>query len=168
MDARLPLLLSFPPAPPPETPPSDAECDKQYRAILKELHETSESTLTGGIEGGKDALDVSDGKSSFSQKADVFQLLDPSVNSLPYLFVLLAHIKHAYGKSNKDKPVNAFKPGQPLWRRMETFVDHFDPLQIRYVGHETRRLLELIVNGAERASEAGAPKASCLPLTDSV
>lgn len=86
------------------------------------------------------------------------QILDPSINSLPYLFALLAHIKNVSGKNRKGSPSENFSPGQPLWTKMRLFIDTFDPLQIRYTGNEMRWLLESVVTNAVKAQDVrGSP-----------
>ena len=59
MDAVLPQLLSFPPHPPPVTPLSDAEFDKQIKVVVQLLNKTPANKLTAGVSGGGDLLDVS-------------------------------------------------------------------------------------------------------------
>jgi len=59
MDDLLPLLLSFPPHPPPPHPLSDDEYDRQIRGLLQVLNQTPGNRLTGKIAGGGDLLDVS-------------------------------------------------------------------------------------------------------------
>ena len=55
MEALLPQLLSFPP-PPHQL--SDREYDRQIKALVQLLHETSASKLAKGVAGGGDLLDV--------------------------------------------------------------------------------------------------------------
>lgn len=59
MDAILPQLLSFPPHPPPVTPLSDAEFDKQIKIVVQLLNQTPANKLTAGVIGGGDLLNVS-------------------------------------------------------------------------------------------------------------
>ena len=59
MDDLLPLLLSFPPHPPPAQPLSDNEYDGQIRGLLQVLNQTPGSRLTGKVTAGSDLLDVS-------------------------------------------------------------------------------------------------------------
>ena len=63
------------------------------------------------------------------------------IHTLPYLYTLLASI-HAQ---------NGVQPSDPLWFRVQDFLFSFDPFQVRYAGHEFRRLLEAIAEGAEAA-----------------
>lgn len=58
MDDLLPLLLSFPPHPPPAQPLSDDAYDGQIRGLLQVLNQIPGSRLTGKVSGGADLLDV--------------------------------------------------------------------------------------------------------------
>lgn len=158
MDNILPQLLSFPPHPPPITPLSDAEYDKQIRGVIQLLNETPAKKLTTGVSGGGDLLDVSHYDKKLTSWLCVvkllipIQILNPSVNTLPYLYVLLAHVhgsssgKVALGSANK-----ALLPGGRLWEPILTFLDNFDPIQIRYCGQELRNLLGAIEKAARQA-----------------
>ena len=64
MDAILPQLLSFPQHPPPITPLSDTEYDKQIKNVLLLLSKTPANQLTAGVSGGGDLMDVSYGGKS--------------------------------------------------------------------------------------------------------
>ena len=59
MDAILQQLLAFPPHPPPATPPSDAEYDKQINIQIQHLNHIPASKLIAPVPGGGDLLDVS-------------------------------------------------------------------------------------------------------------
>lgn len=80
------------------------------------------------------------------------QVLDPSVNTLPYLYTLLAQIQNATAKRTPTAKSGAFSPGSPLWAKMVFFVERFDEVQIRYGGSEFRRLLEIIAKQVQSAS----------------
>ncbi|KAL8688945.1 MAG: hypothetical protein Q9218_005270 [Villophora microphyllina] len=113
----LPQLLSFPPHPPPAIPLTDAAYDKDIRSLRKLLSEIPNNLLVGGVHNGGDLLDI----------------LDPSINTLPYLFVLLGHI---YSSKQKPTVVEGL-----LWIKALDFLDRFDAVQVRYVGTEFRRLV---------------------------
>ncbi|KAL8722374.1 MAG: hypothetical protein Q9181_007504 [Wetmoreana brouardii] len=117
ISSLLPQLLSFPPHPPPPIPPSDTAYDRDIRTLRKVLNEIPTNSLTSSVPNGGDLLEI----------------LDPSINTLPYLYTLLAHI-HA----GKQK---AMVPGSPSWIKALEFLDHFDSVQVRYVGTEFRRLV---------------------------
>ncbi|MCJ1225691.1 hypothetical protein MMC12_002340 [Toensbergia leucococca] len=129
MDDLLPHLLAFPPLPAPSTPLSDAEYDKQIQSLVQLLEQTPTINLTKGVSGGGDLLDI----------------LNPSINTLPYLHTILAHIR------GKERGVlaypalcKAFPPSGSLWAKMLEFMEHFDPIQIRYAGPELRCLIEYV------------------------
>ncbi|KAL2039789.1 hypothetical protein N7G274_007648 [Stereocaulon virgatum] len=126
MDAILQQLLAFPPHPPPATPLSDAEYDKQINIHVLQLNHIPASKLTAPVPGGGDLLDI----------------IDPSVNTVSYLYVLLAQINNSSGKQKADSTSDSYKPGTPLWLKMMLFLGDFDPVQIRYVGNELRNLIE--------------------------
>ncbi|KAI4236072.1 MAG: hypothetical protein LQ352_008039 [Teloschistes flavicans] len=113
----LPQLLSFPPHPPPAIPLTDAAYDKEIKYLRKILSDLPNNLLIGGVPNGGDLLDI----------------LDPSINTLPYLFVLLGHF---YANRQKSTVL-----GGPLWVKALGFLDHFDAVQIRYVGAEFRNLI---------------------------
>lgn len=72
--------------------------------------------------------------------AETPQILDPAINTLPYLYVLLAHIS-----AGKQKSPNV---GGPLWLKATAFLERFDPVQVRYVGTEFRRLITSVRDAA--------------------
>ncbi|KAL9026372.1 MAG: hypothetical protein Q9196_004956 [Gyalolechia fulgens] len=117
IESLLPQLLSFPPHPPPPLPLSDTVYDKEIRILRKALNDTPANALTGGVPNGGDLLDI----------------LDPSINTLPYLYVLFAHINASRQKASIV--------GGPLWFKALDFFERFDPVQVRYVGTEFRRLV---------------------------
>ncbi|MCJ1477882.1 hypothetical protein MMC13_006555 [Lambiella insularis] len=146
MDDLLPRLLSFPPHPPPLQKLSDVEYDKQIKALVKLLTETSASKLVRGVAGGGDLLEI----------------LDPAINTLPYLYTLLAHIGGSHdSKQTGNSLLKAFSAGGQLWQKMLDFVHHFDPVQVRYSGHEWRRLLETVARIGELSQE---PMVALIPI----
>lgn len=58
MDSLLPQLLAFPPHPPPATPLTDAEYEKQMRSQLHLLKQVPASTLINFVSEGTGLLDV--------------------------------------------------------------------------------------------------------------
>lgn len=147
MDSLLPQLLSFPPHPP--VPLVDVAYDREIRNLRKVLNDTPASILTTGVPNGGDLLDVSSppfdrlrGYSILRPAvcliifAHLPQILDPSINTLPFLYVLLAH-------SNAGKQ-KAPTIGSPLWHKAFDFLRTFDPVQVRYVGMEFRRLVMFV------------------------
>ncbi len=157
MDSLIPQLLAFPPHSPPPIPLNDAEYDKQIKAHVHLLG-TVQSKLTSTVPGGGDLLNVSIGpfKALVSLTNPFPQIIDPSINSLPYLFALLAHIFSSGGKQKAGTVSNAFRPGYLLWQKALDFMERFDPIQVRYAGNEFRRLVDVIAVVGRRKSEVSA------------
>ena len=82
----------------------------------------------------------------------VLQVLDPSINTLPYLYALHAQIQDAATKQSAAAKSVAVSPASPLWAKIVSFVERFDPVQIRYGGSEFRRLVEIIAKSVQSAS----------------
>ncbi|KAL8950474.1 MAG: hypothetical protein Q9222_003489 [Ikaeria aurantiellina] len=130
IESLLPFLLVFPPHPPPPIPIADALYDKEIKNLRKLLNDTPANQLTSGVPNGGDLLDI----------------IDPSINSLPFLYTLLAHFN-----AGKQKGIPV---GGPLWSKALEFFERFDPVQIRYVGTEFRRLIIVIRDLAVSARTA--------------
>ncbi|KAL8765421.1 MAG: hypothetical protein Q9209_007489 [Squamulea sp. 1 TL-2023] len=117
MESLLPQLLSFPPHPPPPFPLGDVAYDKEIKSLRKVLNDTPANSLVAAVPHGGSLLDI----------------LDPSINTLPFLYVLLANLG-----AGKQKATTV---GNPLWLKSVEFLHRFDPVQVRYVGTEFRRLI---------------------------
>ncbi len=87
------------------------------------------------------------------------QIIDPSKNTLPYLYTLLAHICGSGGKQKAGSISDSFSPGSALWQKMLDFMERFDERQIRYAGTELRRLIDITATKAQRALQVGSPPA---------
>ena len=48
--------------------------------------------------------------------------------------------------------MKTFPPGGHLWQKMLVFMERFDPVQVRYLGHDWRRLIETVARAAELSS----------------
>ncbi|KAI4134601.1 MAG: hypothetical protein LQ341_006003 [Variospora aurantia] len=140
MEYLLPQLLSFPPHPPPPLPLSDQVYDKEIKTLRLVLNEIPANALTGGVPNGGDLLDI----------------LDPSINTLPYLYVLLAHI-HA----GRQKVMI----GGSLWLKTLNFLERFDSIQVRYVGVEFRRVI-LFMRDTALASNTASTFRAAKPVID--
>ncbi|KAL6712835.1 hypothetical protein ACLMJK_009547 [Lecanora helva] len=145
MESLLPQLLAFPPQPPPPTPLSDAEYDKQIKALNALLNTTSPSKLLAGVSGSENLLDI----------------LDPRNNTVPYLYTLLAAITVPGDKQKGASISRSFKPDSPLWLKVNAFMMQFDTIQIRYVGLQFRTLIDAI---ALQARILGKPEAAVQPI----
>ncbi len=44
-------------------------------------------------------------------------------------------------------------PTGTLWPKMVDFLERFDPIQVRYVGHEWRRVVEMVAKSARAISK---------------
>lgn len=141
IESLLPRLLSFPIHPPPPIPLSDAVYDREIKGLRKALNDTPANVLTGGVPNGGDLLDI----------------LDPSINTLPSLYVLLAHIAATTQKASIV--------GGPLWFKALEFCERFDPVQVRYVGTEFRRL---VVYVRDVALASGQPAAAVRPIRSAI
>ncbi|KAI4183900.1 MAG: hypothetical protein L6R41_005122 [Letrouitia leprolyta] len=141
IESLLPRLLSFPLHPPPPVPLSDAVYDKEIKSLRKTLNDTPANLLTSGVPNGGDLLDI----------------LDPSINTLPSLYVLLAHIVAARQKASVV--------GGPLWFKALDFCERFDAVQVRYVGTEFRRL---VVYVRDVALASGQPAAAVRPIRSAI
>lgn len=109
----LPNLLAFPP----EKHVSAKEYDKQATEFVKNLTKITDATWTKGV-----------------QKQNILDLLNPAVNSLPYLLALNAQ----WHTAGKDRARN-----EDACNRSIIFFSSFDPIQVRYAGEHWRNLWEL-------------------------
>ncbi|GAB7360950.1 hypothetical protein MBLNU230_g0933t1 [Neophaeotheca triangularis] len=115
MASHLPKMLAFPP----DEQLSPDEYDVRIREYYKELKDMPASAWTGTFE-----------------KKRVLDLLNPTVNSLAYLFALLAN--RDANKSNKTFQID-------LLERAVIFSTSFDQKQIRYAGMYWRHLFEWMI-----------------------
>ncbi|KAI9683678.1 MAG: hypothetical protein M1829_004983 [Trizodia sp. TS-e1964] len=149
MDTLLPELLSFPPHPP--RPLTSAEYDHQARNIIQILNKIPFSHYLNGLQGDIEILDI----------------LDPSINSLPFLYTLIAYIQAAYDGLKRSSGKIAFdlQLMGPLWNVMVRFLQSFDPAQMRYVGNEWRRIVEVVASVARHANK---PIVAIRPIRDAI
>jgi COP9 signalosome complex subunit 3 len=76
---------------------------------------------------------------------DVLEVLNPAVNTIAYAFALQARILAAGDTPKTQKQVpDQLRPGGAVWNKLVLFMETFDPIQIRYIGNEWRRLLEYV------------------------
>ena len=76
----------------------------------------------------------------------VLQIFNPSVNTVPFTFILLAHIEAA---QRNDKNTDVEK----LWNSITTYLSHFDPRQMRYMAHELAQIIEVFATLARRHNQ---------------
>ncbi|KAL6707557.1 hypothetical protein ACN47E_003906 [Coniothyrium glycines] len=97
---------------------------------------------------------------------DVLAVLTPSVNTIAYAFALRHRVAAVVEKRNIP---DSLKPGGALWNQLVLFLETADPVQLRYVGHEWRKLVETIeqiARGVGSPSLAIAPVRSALTRLD--
>ncbi|GAD98623.1 COP9 signalosome complex subunit 3 [Paecilomyces variotii No. 5] len=148
----LPRLLSFSPQPQATHGVTD-EYDKQIRDLIAYLKqsllnkELSDPEVYG-------LLDVS-----------IYDLaLDPSVHSISFLLIFHFQV-HAAQSTTKESIPQDVRPGGTLWLKALQFLKAFDPVQVRYAGHEWRRLLELVAKAGEAVSK---PSLAAVPVRDAI
>ncbi|RAL06215.1 putative COP9 subunit 3 [Aspergillus ibericus CBS 121593] len=91
----------------------------------------------------------------FNRNIDSQYLLDnlsPSQHTLSYLIILNLHIETLQNQT-KNRVPDEIKPGNDLWAKAVYFLRSFDPIQVRYAGHEWRQLVELIGQSAEAVAK---------------
>jgi COP9 signalosome complex subunit 3 len=78
-------------------------------------------------------------------------VINPALNSVPYVFALLANINAFQNQSN-----NALD-GAVLWDKIVMFLENFDPIQVRYVGLEFSQVITAAANLARRSQQVCTP-----------
>ncbi|KAI9808708.1 MAG: hypothetical protein M1825_003860 [Sarcosagium campestre] len=143
MDLLLPRLVGFPSPSDQEANLSDRVYDTQIRSLLQILNTTPTRLLLETLEDESGLLDV----------------LDPAINTIPYLYTLLAHVAALQEEYNQLHGNQAPRPcpidvHSALWEDAVNFVERFDARQIRYAGPEWRSLLELMAKSARSDGKA--------------
>jgi len=67
-------------------------------------------------------------------------VLDPTANSIAYAVTLRIRIGAAIERKNLEQ----LRPGNSLWNKLVLFLESFDPVQMRYAGHEWRKLIDYV------------------------
>ncbi|TVY83781.1 COP9 signalosome complex subunit [Lachnellula suecica] len=143
MDDLLPKLLAFPPHPPPSIPLTDTQYDEGIKSHISTVKGMADSKLLLRTSSGDGVLD----------------LINPSINTVPYAFTLLAIITAVHkGNKNVDAKGN-------LWKNMSDFVSNLDPRQIRYLGAELGQITDTIVEYARSSNQIAA---AVTPVTNSL
>ncbi|GAT30413.1 COP9 signalosome complex subunit 3 [Aspergillus luchuensis] len=93
-------------------------------------------------------LDVSTARIFAGEGGRAWLNLDPSQHTLSYLLILNIHVDSLQKRTKENVP-DEIKPGNDLWAEVAYFLQHFDPIQVRYAGYEWRRLVELLAQAAE-------------------
>lgn len=73
------------------------------------------------------------------------QILNPAVNSIPYLYVLTHQLSTKVDAANIALQVpDDCRPSGELWLKLIDFLNVFDPIQMRYVGGDWRMAVEYV------------------------
>lgn len=73
------------------------------------------------------------------------QIMNPAVNSIPYLYVLVHQFQSKLDSAGSALNVpDECRPGGELWLKLINYLNVFDPIQIRYVGSDWRRAVEYV------------------------
>ena len=81
-------------------------------------------------------------------------MLDPSINSLPYIYALLAKLRETESDGcGKSKEAVILTPNNPLFTKACLFLESFDGRQVRYAGAWWRQLVELVARAALEAGD---------------
>lgn len=94
------------------------------------------------------------------------QVLNPSEQTLSYLFVLLAHISPFDQPKTAQPSVPAeLHPSGETWNKITNFLATCDTVQIRYVPREFKRLIHYVWR---MASATQLPQFAIAPIRDSI
>jgi len=117
MEDAVATLLSFPPDNVASLSPK--EYDKAMNTFLKNIDKLPNSAYTKSVD-----------------KQNVLELLNPAVNSIPFLLSLVEQVK-----ATKDKAQQELLLNQAL-----IYLAIFDPVQVRYVGEQWVLLLSWVLD----------------------
>jgi COP9 signalosome complex subunit 3 len=70
----------------------------------------------------------------------LLQVLDPTANSMAYAVTLRIRISAAMERKSMEQ----LQPGNRLWNKLVRFLENFDSVQMRYAGHEWRKLVDYV------------------------
>lgn len=94
-----------------------------------------------GILGGLSISQLTQGENTAS---DPLALLDPALDTLPYLFILNSQLDKSFGKS---KGLNDnLRLGGRLYQKLATFLTHFNPVEVRYAGAAWRQIVDTLAS----------------------
>ena len=140
--ALLLTLTAFPPREEPISNWSDGNYDTAIKAFLHELQKVPTKTLAAN---------------SLDTEQSLLNILDPSINSIPFLLALNSHLptgKPLRPVAVKDV-VPGFHVGEHLLDKAGLFFQKFDPVQVRYLGLEWRTLLEYVYRVTKLSNKVG-------------
>ncbi|KAM3072404.1 hypothetical protein ACMFMG_009207 [Clarireedia jacksonii] len=106
------------------------------------MRKMTEKNLLQSTSGGESPLDV----------------INPALNTVPYTFILLAHIAAAH---NGEKNIDL----EELWGKVTGYLCSFDGRQIRYLGKELNRIMDA---AAKLARQTRQPDAAIQPIREAI
>ncbi|KAL4733281.1 signalosome subunit 3 [Aspergillus similis] len=112
---------------------TDKSYDHQLRDLIAYLKQPGVAASTADLNGYLEAI-------------------SPAVHSLSYLYLLRIRTQQLQEKTAVGMP-NDLQPGGTLWKHTVRFLRSFDPIQIRYAGHEWRQLVESVASAAQSVSK---------------
>jgi len=128
MEETLQKLLVFPPDP--AQPLPDSHYDSGIKIQLEMVQQMPSKSLVIKTPDGESILDI----------------IDPSVHSIPYAFILIAHAQHL----NKGGKITDWTT---LWGKMANFLCLFDGRQMRYAGKALDQIIEEMVTCARTSNK---------------
>lgn len=159
------LLSSFPAEVVFDTAQSRQDYNQRARTFVQNVTKLPKSALVKDHQTPQDPLEVRPPLELQRRLAYRTQALSPSTHSLAWLYVLCAHTGEAVELPTSVKAVpESFRPQGHLWKKTVLFFRSFDPVQVRYAGHEWRRLVEYVERSATLSGEVRA-EASDRPET---
>ncbi|PGH21601.1 hypothetical protein AJ80_03034 [Polytolypa hystricis UAMH7299] len=126
----------------------ETDYDQRLQLLTAELRQAPPQKLVADIPG----------------RGSLLQALDPAQHSLSYLFVLLAHFHDSQQATKKSFP-DTFQAGSELWSQSMALLKKFDPIQVRYAGHEFKELISIAARSAEIASR---PLLAVYPIREAI
>ncbi|KAF7712873.1 Uncharacterized protein PECH_001847 [Penicillium ucsense] len=115
---------------------TDAAYDQQIRQNVASLREAVSAKYLGDLTRDESLLDH----------------IDPTADSLLYLYILRAQIQIFQEESRQSLPAVLLPTGW-LWSKIVSYLKSFNPVQSRYVGEEWRQVVELVAQIAQASSQ---------------
>lgn len=123
------VIFNFPPDQAALEQLSPAEYDQHIRQYVAQLGRINKAVWVVGQLGDQNLLEI----------------LNPAVNSIPYLYVLTHQLSTKVDAANIALQVpDDCRPSGELWLKLIDFLNVFDPIQMRYVGGDWRMAVEYV------------------------
>ncbi|RAH40683.1 putative COP9 subunit 3 [Aspergillus brunneoviolaceus CBS 621.78] len=129
-----------------------AESVEQIISLSSHLHSQNRLSETDYVNRVQELVAILRRSSHSLLSEAVLTDLNPHEHTLPYLFVLLHQIDLARSRTRSALP-DDIKPGGRLWSPAVQFLREFKGPQVRFVGHEWRQLVNMILDAAEDDSK---------------